>query len=264
MSHPSPELTAKHEAVHVVVAPPRTASTAFARVLWNNPTVGYYAHEPFEAGYFDGHGPEHAWESVRGAVDLSAVVGAKSGDSLLIKEIAFQVGERIGELLAVATSVPVFLMRDPRLTISSRREVKRRAGSPLEFPLDETGWHALERHIAHCRDNGIDYVLVDAFDFRSQPASVMSQVSARLGLDFDPAQLVWEPRPDMALSNHRTSGVDHFFTRVLNSKGIEPPVETVPDFTEFPEEGGLRAHVRWAVDLYQHLLEDPKRILPRS
>jgi hypothetical protein len=264
MSHPSPDLTAKHDAVHVVVAPPRTASTAFARVLWNNPAVGYYAHEPFEAAYFDGHGPEHAWESVRNAVDLSAVVGAKAGNSLLIKEIAFQAGDRIGELLAVATSVPVFLIRDPRLTISSRREVKRRAGSTLEFPLAETGWQALESHIAYCRDNGIDYVLVDAYDFRSQPASVMSQVSARLGVDFDPAQLTWEPRPDLTLSNHRTSGVDHFFTRVLNSKGIEPPMETVPDLAEFPEDGGLRAHVSWALDLYEQLRRDPKRIVPQS
>ncbi|MEU8848975.1 hypothetical protein AB0C70_22615 [Streptomyces sp. NPDC048564] len=263
MSRPSADLTAKHDDVYVVVAPPRTASTAFARVLWNNPAIGYYAHEPFEAAYFDGHGPDHAWESVRDAVDLSAVVGAKGGNSLLIKEIAFQVGERIGELLAVTTSVPVFLVRDPRLTISSRREVKRRAGSALEFPLEETGWQALERHIAYCRDNGMDYVVVDAFDFRSQPASVMSQVSARLGLDFDAAQLTWEPRPDMSLSNHRTTGVDHFFTRVLNSKGIEPPVETVPDFEDFPENG-LREHVRWAVDLYQRLLQDPKRIVPQS
>jgi hypothetical protein len=263
MSRLSPDLSAKHESVHLVVAPPRSASTAFVRVLWNNPAIGYYAHEPFEATHFEGHSPEHAWQSVREALDLSAVVGAKSGNSLLIKEIAFQPGESTGDLIAAATSVPVFLIRDPRLTISSRREVKRRAGSPLEFPLNETGWQAIENHITHCRDKGIDYVLVDASDFRSQPASVMSQVSARLGHGFDSAQLTWEPRPDMSLSNHRTTGVDHFFTRVLNSKGIEPPLEAPPEFADFPEAGGFRTHVRWAFDLYQQLLEDPKRIVPQ-
>ncbi|WP_069735475.1 hypothetical protein [Streptomyces sp. EN27] len=257
-------LASKHDDVYVVIAPPRTASTAFARVLWNNPRIGYYAHEPFEAAHFDGHDASHAWESVENAVDLSAVTGPKAGNALLIKEIAFQAGDRIGELLDVGTAVPIFLIRDPRLSISSRREVKRRSGEPLEFPLEETGWLALERQIAHCRTHGIDYVLVDAYDFRSRPQSVMTQVSSRLGLDFDTSQLSWEPRPDLALSNHRTSGVDQFFTRVLSSRGIEPPVESAPEVDEFPVEGGLRGHVEWALEYYRDLRQDPKLILPKG
>jgi Sulfotransferase domain len=256
------ELVSRHEHVHVVVSPPRSASTAFVRVLWNNPRVGWYAHEPFEAAYFEGYGPEHAWQSARGALDLSGVTGAKTSPGLLIKEVSFQVGDRVGELLDVATSVPVFLIRDPRLSIRSRREVKHRAGQPLEFPLEETGWPALERQIAFCEKEGRDYVLVDTGDVRAHPGPVMAEVSARLGLGFDEAQLSWEPQPDLVLSNHRTSGVDHFFTRVLGSRGIEPPLESVPDVEEFPTDGGLREHVRWATDLYHGLRQSPKLVHP--
>ena len=262
MPHPSTSFLAEHSDIYVVVSPPRTASTAFARVLWNNPSIRYYAHEPFEYDYFKVPEVPRAWESAREAIDLSDFTGAKSGNSLLIKEITFQVGRSIGDLLAVTTRVPVFLIRDPRLTISSRRDVKRRSGRPLEFPLEETGWQAIELQIAFCRENRIDYVLVDAHDFRAHPESVMRQVYARLGLNFDADQLSWEPCPRVTLSNHRTTGVDHFFTRVLSSKGVEPPTEALPAIDDFPADGGLREHVEWAAALYRRLRQDPRRIIP--
>ena len=37
----------------MIVAPPRSASTAFSRVFWEQGSVAYYCHEPFEVTYFD-------------------------------------------------------------------------------------------------------------------------------------------------------------------------------------------------------------------
>ncbi len=45
-------LRKKHGDIIVIVSPPRCSSTAFARVFWEHPSVGYYAHEPFETMYY--------------------------------------------------------------------------------------------------------------------------------------------------------------------------------------------------------------------
>jgi hypothetical protein len=47
-------ILARHTAIYVIVSPPRCSSTAFARVFWEHPDVGYYSHEPFEIVYYNG------------------------------------------------------------------------------------------------------------------------------------------------------------------------------------------------------------------
>ncbi|MDQ3402094.1 MAG: sulfotransferase [Actinomycetota bacterium] len=246
---------------YLVIGPPRSASTAFSRVFWNNPKIRYYVHEPYEATYYQSlDNTEHAVAALADPVDLSAVAGTPSGDGVLVKEMSFQVSDNLDELLGYTTNPVVFLIRDPRLTISSRRRVKEAQQQPLDFPLVETGWEDLVRQIDHCRAHGVDYLITDSADFRAEPELVFRRIFAAWGLDFDVSQLTWEPQPDMALSNHRTVGVDHFFTRVLNSKQLEPPVEQPGAVEDFPETNGLRAHVEWAMARYRELRADPSFI----
>ena len=67
------EATERYSDIYVIVSPPRCSSTAFARVLWQHPSVGYYSHEPFEVTYFDGAGLDgvlrHRGDVVRGIVN---------------------------------------------------------------------------------------------------------------------------------------------------------------------------------------------------
>ncbi|WP_018685276.1 hypothetical protein [Actinokineospora enzanensis] len=243
---------------YLVISPPRSASTALSRVIWNNPGVRYYSHEPYESTYFRGLDRAEASAALANPLDLADVVGAKTGDGLLVKEISFQLGDNLPDLLARTAHPVVFLLRDPRLTIASRRRVKELQSQPPDFPLVETGWHDLVAQIDHCRAHDVEHLVIDAFDFRSDPAPILRSLVEAWGLDFDPAQLSWQPRPGLNLSNHRVGGVDHYFTRVLHSRGLELPVEVPIPVADFPADRGLRDHVRWAMDQYERLRAAPE------
>jgi len=49
---------------------------------------------------------------------------------------------------------------------------------------------------------------------------------------------------------------DLFYRRVLNSKGILPATETVPDLDDFPIDGGFQEHVSNALEIYKDLRQD--------
>lgn len=247
----------------VVLSPPRASSTAFSRVLWNSPSIRYYVHEPFESNYFQSSGMDSVWKTINDPIDLPhAVGGEKTHEDALLKEITFQVGSEMGMVRRLAGAPIVFLVRDPRLTVSSRINVRRAMGLEEDFPLIESGWMSLVEQVEECREQGTDYLIVDSWNFRSQPERVFAQVAERLEVSFSADWLNWEPTPGMALSNHRTSSSDPFFTRVLSSSRLEAPVEEIPDFDSFSTANGMREHVAWAFDRYQELLRDPRHISP--
>ncbi|WP_146073715.1 hypothetical protein [Amycolatopsis sp. CA-126428] len=241
------------EHTYLVVGPPRSASTALSRVIWNNPGVRYYSHEPYESTYFKGLDTTEAVAAMENPIDLAGVVGAKTGNGLLVKEISFQLGEHLPQLLTRTGHPVVFVLRDPRLTITSRRRVREMQAQPPDFPLAETGWQALVEQIDYCRAGNVPHLVLDSYDFRLTPAPIFERMFTAWGFEFDESQLSWDPQPRLGLSNYRVGGVDHFFTRVLNSKGLELPVEVPVPVDDFPERGGLRDHVRWALEQYERL-----------
>jgi Sulfotransferase domain len=247
---------ARHRDVLVLVAPPRTASTAFARVLWNHPAVGWYRHEPFEATWYEGADPSVAADLLEaptpvGELNPSRAAEAPAHDAaLVVKEMTFQVGEAFPLLAGLATRPIVFLIRDPRLTIASRMKVLRRAGRSEVFPLRESGWEDLEEQLAHVREHGVAHLVVDSSDLRADPEGVVPRVLAALGLSYSSALLTWDSSPASGLSTVSGEG-DPFYRRVLESKGIEAPAERVPDLSEFPR--ALRAHVAECVARYEAL-----------
>ncbi|MCR3721207.1 MULTISPECIES: hypothetical protein [Prauserella salsuginis group] len=243
---------------YLVIGPPRSASTALSRVIWNNPAIRYYSHEPYESTYFKGLDAAAAEAAIDSPVDLQPVVGAKVGEGVLVKEISFQIGPHLPQLLSKTAHPVVFLLRDPRLTISSRRRVRQLQEQPLDFPLAETGWNALIEQIDQCQQHDVPHIVMDSYDFRSNPPQVFDQMFTAWGLYFDESQLRWQPQPELQLSNYRVGGVDHFFTRVLNSKGLEMPVEVPIPVEDFPETNGLRDHVRWATEQYERLRNAPQ------
>jgi hypothetical protein len=245
---------ARHREVLVLVGPPRTASTALARVLWNHPAVGWYRHEPFEATWYEGAGADRAVALLENPTPVGALNPLRAGEApepsaaLVVKEMTFQVGDAFPLLASLATRPIVFLIRDPRLSIASRMRVLRRAGRPEAFPVRESGWDDLEQQLAYVRDHGIPHLVVDSHDLRAEPERVVPRVLTRLGLPFTPALLAWEASPASGLSTVSGDG-DPFYQRVLESKGIEAPTEQVPDLSELPPP--LRAHVAECVERYE-------------
>lgn len=243
-------LRERHGEVYVLLGPPRTASTAVSRILWNHPAVGFYSHEPFEPTWYEGAAVERAAELLDAPEPVGDLGGRGTGRALVVKEMTFQVGDAFPLLAALATRPVVVLIRDPRLTIASRMRVLRQAGRPEVFPLRESGWEDLARQLAHMRAEGIAHVVVDSSELRRAPETVVPPLLERLGLPFTPDLLTWRSSDATGLS--AVSGSDDpFYQRVLDSTGIEPPAEAIPDLADFPPE--LRDHVAASVAQYEAL-----------
>jgi len=237
-----------------VLAPPRTASTALARILWNHTKVGWYSHEPFEPTYYRDAPAEHAFDLLDSPAPIAELnpsrAGGPSGTYLVVKEMTFQVGDAFPLLAALATRPIVVLIRDPRLTVASRMKVLRRSRRPEVFPLRESGWEDLARQLAYLRERGIPHVVVDSGDLRRAPETAAPALLATLGLEFTPELLRWRASEATGLS--AVSGADDpFYQRVLGSQGIEPPAETVPDLADFPD--ALRPHLAECLAQYEEL-----------
>ena len=248
----------------MIVAPPRSASTAFSRVFWEQESVAYYCHEPFEVTYFDQAPLGDVVAKLEDPLDLrplTARPAAPDANALVVKEMPYQVGDAFPILAGLATRGVVFLLRDPRQNIASRMEMKEEVGDSPVFPLVESGWELLAGQVAAAEALGVPSMIVDTNEFRNHPEPIMAQVCERLGLPFDPSMLTWNPLPDVDLDN-LGGRHSHLYRRVLNSKGIEPAIEPIYSVDWFPVEGGFRAHVEHCLEIYRDLYASDARIRP--
>ena len=256
----------RHDRIYVIVSPPRCSSTAFARVFWEQPSVRYYYHEPFETTYYKGEGLPEVVAKLDAPLDLTTIkhfTASPDAHELVIKEMPYQVGDHFPLLAALATQPLVFLMRDPRRNIHSRRRKKLEVGDSPVYPFIESGWDLLAQQIETCRSQGIDHMLVDSADFRARPDAVFPQVMKRFGLPYSDECLVWQACKDVELDNlegaHR-----HLYGEVLASTGLKADISEMPTLDSFPEEDGVREHVAHCLEIYRELRQRPERILPAT
>lgn len=264
ISEPFAALRETHPNIYVIVSPPRCSSTAFSRVLWEQPTVRYYCHEPFEVTYYWDQGLDAVVDKLADPLDLQPIKSSApnaTARDLVIKEMPYQVGSNFPLLAALATRPVVFLIRDPRQNIASRIEKKIVGGDSPEYPFVESGWDLLSTQISYCRKRDIPHVLVDSKDFRNEPQTVFKRVLDAFGLPFSEASLSWRACSEVELDNlegaHR-----HLYERVLGSDGIQPADEPVPDLASFTQEGGWRDHVARCLEIYRDLRESSALIDP--
>ncbi len=258
------KITDKYDRIYVIVSPPRCSSTAFSRVFWEQPSVRYYSHEPFETTYFMGQGLDDVAERLNDPIDLQTVkknAGIVQGNSLVIKEMPYQVGPRFSLLAQLATKPLVFLMRDPRLNIASRMAKKREVGDSPFFPLIETGWELLAAQIKQCQEQQIPHMIVDAADFRNYPEATFSQVFARLQLPFGSETVTWRPSNGQVNLDNLDGEHTHLYDHVLQSKRMEPDTEPIPPVDSFPTTNGFRAHVVECLQIYEELKRSPAKIV---
>lgn len=252
--------------VYTIISPPRCSSTAFARVFWEQPSVRYYSHEPFETTYYSGEDLQNVLASLSAPLDLRALKSVHSddrGSALVIKEMPYQVGENLPLLASMATRPLVFLMRDPRLSIASRMRKKQEVGDSPKFPKIESGWELWQRQIRWCREQGVPHVLVDSTDFRNQPKEIFPELFKALGLPFQPDMLDWRPCPEVELDNlggrHR-----HLYGAVLRSAGLRPETSTPPELSSFPLDDGWRDHVAHCLSIYEETGQAAERLRPAA
>jgi hypothetical protein len=228
-------------------------------VLWQHHSIGFYSHEPFEIAYFDGAQLDSVAAQLRAPLDLSSLDRVSRGSGLVIKEMPYQVGDRFPALRSLATSPIVFLIRDPRQNIASRRHRKAQVGDDPNFPTVETGWELLMEQVELCRSVGQPLLLVDSADFRNHSEQIFPGVADRLGLTFDASMLTWDAHDGLDLDN-LGGRHSHLYERVLGSTGLQPATEPIPHLDSFPTEGGWRAHVAACLEIYEELRAAPERI----
>lgn len=256
------EIIDHYDDIYVIVSPPRCSSTAFARVFWEQPSVRYYCHEPFEGMYFMGQNLNNVIDNMRTPLDLLDIKSYSPGDignDLVIKEMPYQVGQNFPLLTSLTRKPVIFLTRDPRQNIASRMAKKKEVGDNPLFPLVETGWELIADQIEHCKEYQIPYIIVDAKDFRNQPIPIFKQICERLDLPFNEGMLSWNARPDVDIDN-LDGDHHHLYQEVLSSTGLFADKDTIPALDSFPTENGYRDHVRQSLRIYERLQASSARV----
>ena len=256
------EIENEYDDIYVIISPPRCSSTAFARVFWEQPTIRYYCHEPFEGMYFTGQGLDDVIENVQNPLDVRDIKSFSRGEhgrSLVVKEMPYQVGEFFPSLISLSSNPVIFLTRDPRQNIASRMAKKMEVGDDPLFSQVETGWELIANQIRYCKEEGIQYMIVDAKDFRNQPEMIFNQVFSKMGLPFHRRMLSWQSSPDVDIDN-LDGDHHHLYQEVLSSTGMLPDTAAIPSLDSFPTEKGLRAHVASCLQIYEQLQRSSARI----
>jgi hypothetical protein len=229
------ELAAVYRTRVVLVSPPRTGSTAVARLLWQHPMITHHCHEPFEACYWGNRGADSVQSCLLNPMEIDtgnrvSHADVPQGSGLLIKEMSFQLSTTQFDLLAgLATAPLIFVMCDPRLSTTSRLRIVRELSGTETFPPFESGWQSLDEHLEFCRQRNIPYVLVDSEDLRADPTSMTAVLMAAVGLPAAAGLEEWLPRPGLQLCSPEVGALmsearradDPFYRKVLGSTGIQ-------------------------------------------
>jgi hypothetical protein len=254
-------IRAKYNAVYAILAPPRCASTALARVFWEHPLTLYYCHEPFDVTYHKHGTVRDALSNIEHAQPLVHIKKDKqaTGGNLVLKEMTFQVGQNFPVLLSLVTHPLLFLLRNPAASIWSRMQKLQEGGENPNFPPVESGWEDLWEQVMYCQGLELPYLIIDAADFRNAPSVLLKKVFTQLNLSFSEDLLCWRPVAELSLGN-LAGTQDHWYQRVLGSDSIQPENEVAPDISCFPEAEGMRNHVRKCLHIYETLCADARRV----
>ncbi len=258
-------LREKHAEIYTIIAPPRSCSTALARVFWEHSEVGYYCHEPFDAVYHNNSGLETAGKALRNPLNVLPF-GEEAdvrGNALVVKEMTFQVGKHFRNLASAATRPLIFLLRDPRFCIASRMRHLRKGGQDPHFPLFESGWAALSSQVSQCKLASIPYVLLDSTEMRNHPEAVLNPLFERLGLTFSSDLLRWKAASSLRLGS-LDGEQDQWYEHVLRSQGLQPESRTPRQAVSFPTRNGFRKHVLQSLEIYHALRNDDQMITTGS
>ncbi len=249
----------KYSDIYLIIAPPRTSSTAFARVFWEQPSIRYYCHEPFDLIYHRNLEMNDVQNALLNALDLSVLNRSKAGAGLVVKEMTFQVGERFLDYASLTSHPIFFLIRDPRLSVFSRMNKRKQGGQDAVFPAIESGWDDLIRQLALCKKEKIPYWIVDSTDFRNHSRTIFQSVFEKSSLPFSEKFLSWESMDKVEIGQ-LWDEQSHWYRRVLKSTGLQPAVETPPEITEFPANNSFRQHVAECLEIYTELRNDDRMI----
>jgi hypothetical protein len=116
--------------------------------------------------------------------------------------------------------VHAFLIREPRAMLASLSQVLPQAG------LQDTGLPQQVRLFEeHLEKQGTPPAVIDSRDLLEDPPRILQGLCTRVGIEFTPAMLSWEPGP------RETDGVwaQAWYGNALQSTGFQPYRESSPE-----------------------------------
>ncbi|MGQ0804749.1 MAG: sulfotransferase family protein [Actinomycetota bacterium] len=200
---------------------PRSGSTAFERMMMERGDATVF-HEPFSVRYYYGEAKRSdRYDEVRPDSDADAIVAKLEATAaerpVFVKDMAYQVLGLVDDAF-LARFVHSFLVRDPAWTVPSLAAIWP------DFTDEEVGSDALAALVERVDDP----VIVDGDDLRRDPAGIVNQWCARVGLPFIAEALTWPPgmRPEWGLW-------EEWHDEVARSHGFTlPPAGGPPDRTD--------------------------------
>jgi hypothetical protein len=256
----------KHTHIFVIVSPPRCSSTALVRVFWEHPLISHYAHEPFEALYYWNQRLDEVFDRIKNPLDLRPLKRNPNngvGNGIVIKEMPYQVGPHFELLANLATAPIVFIIRDPRLNISSRMKMKMEVGDSPIFPHIESGWKLLESQIAFCQAAELPHLIVDSREFRNRPNVILKELFNRMHLSYSNDLLLWKSHTAIDIDN-LDGKHSHLYKQVLQSDGLLPDDGLIPSLESFSDLDGFYPHVIECLEIYQRLRKLPQLVAQRG
>lgn len=229
----------------LILAPPRTGSTALARCFWQHPDFGWYVHEPFDLVFHHGAPERHARETLAAPQRVSD--SATGG--VVIKEMTFQVTVPAQlDVLLEHANLPVLIpLRDPRLAIWSRMKQLADSQQRREFSRAQAGWRPLLDAIRHLQGRGFPHVSIDMHEVREDPERGLARVCRQLGI-MEHAMGQWASTSVDAVGQLGDEQAA-WYRQVLTTDQLLPETAGPPDINAFPPS--MRSIVEEAVAIYE-------------
>jgi hypothetical protein len=201
-------------------AVPRTASTAFERMVIERGDHTVF-DEPFSEHYYFGpHKSSARFTEVRPDADPAAILerveAAARRGPVFVKDMAYHVAGVASPAFA-GRFTNTFLIRDPARSLPSLARMWP------DFTDEEAGYDALAALVGHAEAAGQDPIVVDSDDLCRHPEAVVAAWCHRVGIPFVPEALTWAPgmREEWRLW-------PEWYGATSRSTGFRPPSGTPP------------------------------------
>lgn len=254
------EIKDKYQDIYIILSPPRCSSTAFSRVFWEHPAIGYYCHEPFDAVYHKRFSLEYALNTINYPMNLTKVKESSIvGTNLVVKAMTFQVGKYFNLLINLTKKPIIFLIRDPRLSILSRVKMLKQGRNDSDFPITEAGWIDLNYQINHCQESNVPFLIVDSQDFRGYPEIVFQEVFHKLEIPFSKSMLSWKDAGNINLGN-LGDAQKHWYYKALSSINMKPENDITLEVDLLSKQ--MKDHISACLEIYNNARNNPHTVLP--
>ena len=207
-------------------ATPRTASTAFERMMIERGDVRV-VNEPWSRFYYySADGPSDRFDEVLPGADPSSIRAALAPDGdrpTFFKDMAYHPAGHLEDELRRPGVVHTFIIREPARALAS---LARRWP---DFTWDEAGYEAQVRAVDLATDVAGTPVIIDSDELRADPGALVHAWCEAVGLEHRPEAMTWDAGLPAELDLW-----EDWYDGASASTGFQPPSASPEPLLEDP------------------------------